>query len=394
MSTDLPGLAAAELEARGATWTAREIAQQPVVWSEVGQLIAGERSRLDHFLEPLLAEPIRRVVLTGAGTSAFIGDCLAPALSARLSRRVEAIATTDLVSGPNLHLPRAAPILLVSFARSGNSPESVAALELAEEVLGADVHHLVITCNAEGALAVRARKLRSALVLVMPEVAHDRGFAMTSSFSSMLLAAALAFRAIHPDAVGRLARSAEKVLHQAWPLARRLTRMGFERVVYIGSNELRGLASEAALKLLELTDGRVVAVADSTLGFRHGPKAIINDRTLVVVFLSNNRYTRAYDCDLLHELERDARAGGLLALGTSPDDIERSERLLFEDMRDATDIELVPLNAIVAQSFALQQSLALGLKPDRPNSAGIVNRVVQGVTIHPWNGSGRDVSGC
>jgi tagatose-6-phosphate ketose/aldose isomerase len=393
MSGGFPGFPPAELAARGATWTTREIAQQPAVWSEVGQLIARERSDLDHFLEPLLAQPTLRVVLTGAGTSAFIGDCLAPALGARLGRRVEAIATTDLVSGPNLHLPGAAPTLLVSFARSGESPESVAAVELAEQVLGASIHHLVITCSPEGALAVRARELRSARVLVMPDVANDRGFAMTSSFSSMLLAAALAFRAMRPDAVARLTRSAATLLPQVWPLARRLTNKGFQRVVYLGSNELRGLASEAALKLLELTDGRVVAVADSTLGFRHGPKTIINDRTLVVVLLSNDAYTRAYDCDLLHELQRDARAGGLLALGASPDGIERSEQLLFEDMRDATDIELAPLNAIVAQSFALTQSLALGLTPDRPNSAGIVNRVVQGVTIHPWNGSGRDVPG-
>ena len=90
-------------------WTAREIAQQPEVWTAVGELVARERAGLDAFLQPLIANPHLRIVLTGAGTSAYIGDCLAPALSARLRRRVEAIATTDLLSGPDLRLPADGP---------------------------------------------------------------------------------------------------------------------------------------------------------------------------------------------------------------------------------------------------------------------------------------------
>jgi tagatose-6-phosphate ketose/aldose isomerase len=388
MSAVFAGLPAAELESRGAKWTAQEIAQQPTVWEGVADLIEGERARIDEFLKPLLANPYLRVVLTGAGTSAYIGDCLAPALAARLRRRVEAIATTELLSGPQLRLPAEGPTLLVSFARSGNSPESVAAVELAEHFLLRRVGHLVITCNPEGALALRARGLGNACVLLMPEAAHDRGFAMTSSFSAMLLAGSLAFRLLEPAVAPRLARSAAELLPEAAALAGRLVARGFERVVYLGSNELRGLASEAALKLLELTDGRVVAVADSTLGFRHGPKTILNAKTLVVVLLSNDAYARNYDCDLLHELEREGRAGAVLALAGQPDGASRAEKLIMPGMSEASDLELAPLYVLVAQSYALLQSLALGLTPDRPDPAGTVNRVVQGVTIHPWNGAG------
>jgi tagatose-6-phosphate ketose/aldose isomerase len=222
----------------------------------------------------------------------------------------------------------------------------------------------------------------------MPEAAHDRGFAMTSSFSAMLLAGSLAFRLLEPAVAPRLARSAAELLPEAAALAGRLVARGFERVVYLGSNELRGLASEAALKLLELTDGRVVAVADSTLGFRHGPKTILNAKTLVVVLLSNDAYARNYDCDLLHELEREGRAGAVLALAGQPDGASRAEKLIMPGMSEASDLELAPLYVLVAQSYALLQSLALGLTPDRPDPAGTVNRVVQGVTIHPWNGAG------
>jgi tagatose-6-phosphate ketose/aldose isomerase len=386
-----PGYAAAELETRGAKWTAREIAQQPEVWAEVAARVDRLRPEVGAFLGPLVADPALRVILTGAGTSAFIGDCLAPALSARLRRRVEAIATTDLLTGPDLRLPSDGSTLLVSFARSGNSPESVAALELAEHFLGGRVRHLVITCNAQGALAVRARSLENALAILMPEAAHDRGFAMTSSFSAMLLAAALAFDALAAESIARLSRAAAQTLPLLTPLAGRLIARGFERVAYLGSNELHGLASEAALKLLELTDGRIVAVADSTLGFRHGPKTFVNNRTLAVVMLSNDAYARAYDVDLLRELDRDGRAGGILALSGRADGIGRIDHLVYPGMGDATDLELAPMHALVAQSFAFLQSLALGLTPDVPDPAGTVNRVVQGVTIHPWNGTGRDV---
>ncbi|MDY6945459.1 MAG: SIS domain-containing protein [Pseudomonadota bacterium] len=383
MATDFPGVAQAQLLALGAEWTAREISQQPSVWPQVNQLVATQRTQLDAFLRPLLARPELRVVLSGAGTSSFIGDCLVPALSARLGRRVEAIATTDLVSGPHLRLQGDVPTLLVSFARSGNSPESVAAVDFAERALR-DVHHLIITCNAEGELVKRCRVLRSVHEIVLPEATNDRSFAMTSSFTSMLLTAALSFGVLQSEVVPALSISASSVLQQAWPLAQQLVAREFQRVVYLGSNELRGLASEAALKLLELTDGRVVALAESPLGFRHGPKTVINDRTLVVVMLSNDAYTRAYDLELLAELRREARAGAILALSGKRHDVPQGDNLLFDDRLDAGDLELAFAHIVVAQTYALLQSLALGLTPDRPNAAGVVNRVVQGVNIHSW----------
>lgn len=391
MASDFPGVEQAELVACGAEWTAREIAQQPSIWPQVERLIAAERAKLDGFLKPLLAKSDLRVVLSGAGTSSFIGDCLVPVLSARLGRRVESLATTDLVSGPHLLLQRDVPTLLVSFARSGNSPESVAAVDFAERSL-LDAHHLIITCNAEGELVKRSSSLRSARAIVLPDATNDRGFAMTSSFTSMLLTAALSFGVIRPEAVSTLAACATSVLQQAWPLALRLVRREFQRVVYLGCNELRGVASEAALKLLELTDGRVVALAESTLGFRHGPKTVINDRSLAVVMLSNDAYTRSYDLELLAELRRDARAGAILALSGKHDDVPEGDNVIYDGLRDASDIELAFVHILVAQTYALLQSLALGLTPDRPNAAGVVNRVVQGVNIHPWPGQGDHVS--
>jgi tagatose-6-phosphate ketose/aldose isomerase len=391
ISSDLFSPTDDALELRGGMWTAREIAQQPQMWQRVEKLLAAERTALQRFLAPIVDDPAARIVLTGAGTSAFVGQCLQPDLSARLRCRVDAVPTTDIVSAPHLWLKSTAPTLLVSFARSGNSPESAATLALAEQMLG-NVRHLVVTCNKDGELAVRARKMRNAHLVLLPEATNDRGFAMTSSFTCMLLAAALTFGAIQSATVARLARSAEVLLQQMPTCAQQLVASGFKRVIYLGSNELLGLAREAALKLLELTDGRIATLAESTLGFRHGPKSMVDGTTLVVVMLSNAAYTRAYDVDLLEELRRDGRAGGILALSGRADGRLPGEHLLFAGMDGASDIELSLLHVIVAQCYAFAESLARGLRPDVPNTAGVVNRVVQGVTIYPWEEQSGDVS--
>ena len=376
-------------ETPGGELTAREIAQQPDVWLDIAALVDRERARLGAFLAPALANPRIRVVLTGAGTSSYIGACLAPTLAQHLGQRVEAVATTDLVSGPHLYLQRDVPTLLVSFARSGGSPESVAAIDVAQLALD-EVHHLVITCNAAGLLATQMAGVANACVLVLPDSTNDRGFAMTSSFTSMVLAAALMFGVIARERVASLARACATALPLLQASAGDLAARHFERAVFLGSNGLQALAAEAALKMLELTDGRIVALAQSALGFRHGPKTVVNDRTLVIVFVSNDPYTRAYDLDLLEELRREARAGAIVAVGAGA---MGDARLELAGMSDASDLELALVDVVFAQCLGLRQSLQFGLTPDNPNVAGVVSRVVKGVRIHPWAGNGADVSG-
>jgi tagatose-6-phosphate ketose/aldose isomerase len=376
-------------ETPGGELTAREIAQQPDVWLDIAALVDRERPRLEAFLAPALANPRIRVVLTGAGTSSYIGACLAPALAQHLGQRVEAVATTDLVSGPHLYLQRDVPTLLVSFARSGGSPESVAAIDVAQRALD-EVHHLVITCNAEGLLATQMSGESNACVLVLPDSTNDRGFAMTSSFTSMVLTAALMFGLIARERVASLARACATALPLLQASAGDLAARHFERAVFLGSNGLQALAAEAALKMLELTDGRIVALAQSALGFRHGPKTVVNDRTLIIVFVSNDPYTRPYDLDLLEELRREDRAGAIVAVGAGA---MGDARLEIAGMSDASDLELALVDVVFAQSLGLRQSLQFGLTPDNPNAAGVVSRVVKGVRIHPWAGNGADVPG-
>jgi tagatose-6-phosphate ketose/aldose isomerase len=202
----------------------------------------------------------------------------------------------------------------------------------------------------------------------------------------MLLAAAMAFCLLPRDAehIAPVSAAAAKALSAAGPLLRTLVQGGFERIIYLGSGVFKGLAREAALKMLELSDGRIIATSDTSLGFRHGPKTIVNHQTLVVIMISNDPDTRRYDLDILRELRNDAVAERIVALSAIDDDaVSHPDHLLIENMAQAGDLALCLPFVVFAQALALMQSIQLGITPDSPNAAGTVNRVVQGVTIYP-----------
>lgn len=375
------------LDQRGGLWTAREIAQQPQMLRETQALLFARRDEIAAFLDTVLAPANARVILTGAGTSAFIGTCLAPVLATHLKRRVEAIPTTDLVCAPQLYFEADTPTLLVSFGRSGNSPESVAAVELADRFVK-PLQHLVITCNDEGALAGYAAGGRG-LTILLPEATHDRSFAMTSSFSCMTFAALSAFTGIEKlqPRIDAIADATQGVMADYTDMLKAAANEGYERIVYLGSHIFQGLARESGLKLLELTNGALVTMFDSPLGFRHGPKTIVNDKTLVVVFFSNDAYTRSYDADLLDELRRDNDAARVVAI-TAQDGVglDAADIIRVRGLETASDADLLFPYIVAPQLFAFCQSLRHNLTPDKPNASGTVNRVVQGVRIHSIEG--------
>lgn len=375
------GIAESDLRAGGALWTAREIEQQPVMLERTHALLAGLQAQVEAFVGPIAQDPRARVILTGAGSSAYIGQCLAPLLDRHLPARVDAVPTTDIVSAPHLYLDPAQPLLLVSFGRSGNSPESLATVALAESIV-ADVRHLVVTCNAQGALAQAST--RQLLALQLPEETHDASFAMTSSFSCMMYAALAALIGTGPlqSRIGPITRATAQVIGNAGTAAQALALAGYERVAYLGSGVLQGLAREAALKLGELSNGTVATCHDSPLGFRHGPKTFLQARTLVVVFVSNDPLTRKYDHDLIDELRQDRVAGRVIEISAQPRSAAAADTIAVPLPAAAADVDLLWPYVAFAQMFAFHVSRALGLSPDNPNKQGTVNRVVQGVRLH------------
>lgn len=382
-----------ELKERDAVHTASEICQQPAAWLEMLRILEESESRIEAFVAPLLAKGNLRIIFTGAGTSAYVGDTAAPYLREKLNKRVDSLATTDIVANPTQFLERNTPTVLVSFARSGDSPESIAAYDLAEQIV-ADIHQIVITCNPNGTLAKRAEKNKAnTMVILTPKQTNDLGFAMTSSFTCMLIGALMVFDmknfSRNRTCVERLAARAADILKQNHGLTA-LAEAGYERIAFLGSGSLRGLAKEACLKVLELTSGKFVSVSESVMGFRHGPKSIINDRTIVVMLMSGDAYTRQYEMDFLRELEHDGGRCKVVAVTQCADEEVNAlaDLTLAVDGSAAApwaDDAYQALGYIVFDHiFALASSLAHGVTPDNPRPDGSVNRVVKGVTIHAF----------
>jgi tagatose-6-phosphate ketose/aldose isomerase len=358
--------------------TILEIEQQPGAWREVAESLDEHAAA---FLRDVTERPDLRVILTGAGSSAFAGVIAAPALRRHLGRRVEAIATTSIVASPLDHLERHTPTLLVSFARSGNSPESLATTELADELVD-DVWHLILTCDRDGELGRAHGERANSLVVFMPERTNDVGFAMTSSLTSMLLACLLLLGPAEPGEAEALARAAQGVIELQSDI-RAVARAKKQRFVYLGSGPLVGLACESALKLLELTAGEVVTYFDSPLGFRHGPKSMLDADTLAVVYVSSDPYTRRYDLDIISEIRAQLGPDSVTVLSTQPIPEELGRAVVLPGLDGLDDSSIALAYLVFAQYLALFTSLEYGKTPDNPFPSGEVSRVVRGVTIYP-----------
>lgn len=366
----------------GGGHTHAEIAQQPVLWAELAGILEHEQAALTAFIGDWLGDPLNRVIFTGAGSSGFVAEMVADYINAQWPADVRAIHTTSLLTHPDDYLMRDRPTLLVSFGRSGSSPESVAAVDLVRDTV-ANTRFLDITCNDDGELARRGRGRADTYTLLMPSASCDRAFAMTSSLTCMLLAALATFDgAPWSQRLAQLhsvAAVGQQALVQWENAVAELATKPHARVIYLGSGPLEGWSREASLKLLELTAGRVPAFGNTPLGFRHGPKSLLDGETLVVIVRSTQSLSRRYEQDLLDELRRDGVAGQVLSLGPQVDGESDDLALRVPALPDAW---LAPVWLTFAQRYALWRSAALGYTPDNPFPDGTVNRVVQGVTIH------------
>ena len=368
-----------------AIFTASEIAQQPETWQKTLKQISDIRVPLSKFISNVTSQNQYDVILTGAGTSEYVGNTLYPALLQKFGGRVHSIGTTDIVATPECYIPSDRPVLLVSFARSGNSPESVGAIKAAERISDR-IYNLLITCNKDGELAKMADTKDNCFSIVLTPETHDRGFAMTSSFTNMYIAALQALTGDDPSDMYETVSSARRFTGRGYEAVRKFCEENdFRRIVYLGSDVLKGIAQEAALKVLELTAGNIVAIFDTPMGFRHGPKSVVDDDTLCVMFLSDDSRTRRYEMDVLKELARDKKGSRIIAVTSSEDEEVRKycDLMVPMDYRiSSANSKLAPAYITVAQTLALFYSMKLGITPDDPCPTGEVNRVVQGVTIY------------
>lgn len=367
-------------------YTLKEIEQQKRLWIETINLVKEKKEEIKSFLDKNDFKN-RKIIFTGAGTSEFVGNSITPALGGN----VLSIATTDIVSNPENYLKKDEKVILISCARSGNSPESVATVKLADEIID-DVCHILITCNKDGKLAINKKDDKKALVLLMPEESNDKGFAMTSSFTCMSLTGLLIFNLESLEKIEDIMKKQiEKINDEGMKsLIDSLITLDISRIVYLGSSCLKGVAEEAALKCLELTAGHMSLHYNSPLGFRHGPKSIINDTTMIITLLSNNDYTRKYELDLLKEMYNENKKKVLVTLDMKNSDEARENSHYYYtfNSEDSGIEDVFNMFSYIyfAQLFAFYKSKSFGINPDNPCPTGEVNRVVQGVIIYDYKG--------
>ena len=382
-----------EKSSRGLEHTPREIWQQPATWRKTYELCRDRGAELNDGLRRAgigrgtTSSPV--VYLIGAGTSDYTGRALAPLLRRRWSCDAWAISsTTMLTEFEEFHLS-GREYLWISFSRSGESPEGVALLERALD-RHRGIRHLVITCNRSGTMAeLCARNADRAMALVLDDEVNDRGLAMTSSFSNMLLAGQCVANAEDMTEFGQLVSHMEEAgtrfLPAAAEAAAAITTLGCTRACFVGSGVLRAVADESALKVVELSAGKVTTVAETPLGLRHGPMSSVDGQTLFVTFLSSEARRRGYELDLMREIDR-KRLGRVRLVVTAQPHQELSALadycLSLDCVTDFPDHYRPVLDVMLGQLLGLFASMRCGLKPDQPSPSGTITRVVSPIKLY------------
>ncbi len=347
---------------------AAEIARQPILWPTTLERIRSVRPSLK-----LEGVP---VIVTGAGTSGYAAAAVADAWPG-----ARAIHTTDLLLQTEKEIATALPAfahggLLLSLARSGDSPESVGVVEKVKRLFP-QVRHVAILCNAAGRLANTA----GVQAILLDPRTNDRSLAMTASFSNLVLGG---LSLLHGE---RIAAELTAICSNAtallphWNEAAMAVAAGCgDRIIFLASN-MSALTLEASIKVMEMTAGRVKPLAESFLGLRHGPLTFARDDTPIVCLLSSNEHSRLYEKDLLEDL-REKQLGKLVVIGDDhaacwPYDffVKACAPTLPAELR-------TPFEVVFSQLLAFHLSRQAGIDPDDPSPGGVVTRVVRPFRLH------------
>ena len=376
------GFTEKELLDKGAYLTVSEIYKQPETWKQTMKII---QQNLSQFVS-LFTNKKRRIIITGAGSSDYVGQTVARLVHEYIEYEVDAIPTTDLLTDPFSYLRENESLVLISVARSGNSPESKGVIDLLTQLI--DVKHVIITCNSKGEIIKNALNDRESLCVVLDEETNDRSLAMTSSFSNLLLCTyGLCIGLSHHQKFDLDTTFANKWLNNDFSKINFDQQFNiYERIIYLGSHEYRAIAQECALKLLELTAGSIVSYHESFLGFRHGPKAVINQNSILVMLMNNDYHVCKYENDLLKEIINEDEFGKLIILGDTIVDITNNHRIIKLELDGFNSRIQQTLNyVLVGQTLATLASINLGFNTDSPFKNKRINRVVEGVNVYPWS---------
>ncbi len=345
--------------------TEKEIKNQFKTWTKIEEILDLNKNKIEEVKSYIDEETT--IIFSGAGTSGYIGDFLVPYLNkGKKNYFYQSIYSTNIVDSPEYYLSNK-KVLLVSFARSGNSPESCESINLSNQ-FAKEIKHIIITCNEEG-LLYKTNKKDS---ILLPKETNDKGFAMTNSFSTMLITAAKIFG---------LEFDLDKLIHESKKMFEsfdydKVIDSDFKNIIYLSNSQNVGLIRELKLKFMELTNGRYGYYEDQFLNFRHGPKSVITKKSIVFILVNQEDIGKKYEDDLIKELIADENKPYIICFGKKDKEVLLSYDISLKGFSRA--LSIIP----TCQYLAILLSEKLGINPDNPSVSGSVNRVVQGVTIY------------
>jgi tagatose-6-phosphate ketose/aldose isomerase len=346
--------------------TLHEICQQPWTWLQTSERMIASRESLIQIIKDM-----RSVTLTGSGSSQYAAECVHFALQntwecglRRWWRRFINLWRKSLASGAARSCSFLSP-----GRRQPGEPGAIEFLLNAEPKL----RHIVVTCNEQGSLAKEWRDNAKVHVITIPKETNDQSLVMTSSFTNLLLATRFMGMLGKPDEYLRLCKAlsaiAKELIATNFDVLAETAKSNFERVVFLGSGARFGASREAALKMLEMTAGRVTTLCETYLGFRHGPMSYVQEKTLIVCFLSSDSVLRAYELDLLQELDRKNLGLSKLIVGERiPESTLRKEDVAIDcpGLAELGDEEAATIDVVVAQLLGFFRCLKRASGPIRP----------------------------
>lgn len=301
----------------------------------------------------------REVVFTGCGSTYYLSLTAAAIFQHLTGLRAVALPASELALFPDSSLVGGEPTLLVAVSRSGETTETLWAVRAFKESWGKSV--LAITCYEDSPLASEAY-----LSLIARE-GKEESIAQTRSFTSMLVAAQAlagiaAGRGDYLEQLQALPPLGERLIAKRRGLARELGEdAGLQRFFFLGSGPRYGLACEAMLKMKEMSLS--YSEAFHFMEFRHGPKSMVDETTLVVGLVSDS--AREHEVAVLKEAKELGARTLALAESKKQAGFGDIDYLVCFDS-GLTELARVVLYLPVLQLLAYYRAVAKGLDPDRP----------------------------
>ena len=220
------------------------------------------------------------------------------------------------------------------------------------------IEFLALTCDGNELATTTSR------ILQLP--VKEESTVMTGSFTSMLLAMQFLAAKLAGDdkflaELDQLSSTVEPLFAKYGKQLEEFAAHSFEDVAVLGQGALYPIASEVALKVMESSSS--YAQFFHTLEFRHGPKSIIHDRTLVIGLISDT--SAAQEVKVLREMQ-ELGASTIAIVNHASPEMRQAADLLVELDSPLSTLALLAAYVVWGQLFGSYVGLAKGLNPDEP----------------------------